>query len=325
MRMIKTILLSILLAVSLHVNAAEVTVHVSPNGYDSKNGLAETDPVATLQRALKLAESAASPELTMVRIALQQGTYKAQSAITSGHPGGVPIIIMSAGSGRATFDGDGKGGAWLTLKPRNGESSNLRIIGLEVTNYETVIDVDGNRNNQRIWAGGMEIRDNNFNKIGNIARVGSNPSTAAIRLVNSDNNIIKNNTFKNIRNTTRCGLLHSLYISHGSSDNLIEGNTFEDSCGDAIRFRDRSDNNVVRKNTFIDAWSKSPVSDWFCNPKHKDNCTKSSGECPSSNLLLEGNKVIAKRAPYTDIFVSYGGDPPENCFSNQDVPRVTVR
>jgi hypothetical protein len=313
MRTSISILLSILLALRLQANAAELTLHMSPNGLDSANGLSETAAVATLQRALNLAENATAFDLTTVRIALQPGTYKAQRALTKGHPKGITIMIMSVGSLRSIFDGDGKGGTWLTLKPRGGESSNLKIIGLEVTNYETVIDVDGNRNNLKVWAGGMEIRDNYFHKIGDIAKTGAKPSTAAIRLVNSDKNIIKNNSFKNIKNTSRCVLLHALYVAHGSTDNIIEGNSFEDSCGDAVRFRDASDNNIVRKNTFIDAWARSPVSDWFCNQGQREDCTKASGECPSNNILIEDNKVVVRNNQLSNVFMRYGGRPSPNC------------
>lgn len=60
--------------------------------------------------------------------------------------------------------------------------------------------------------------------------------------------------------------MHALYITHGSTDNLIEDNSFVDSCVDAIRFRDGAVDNIVRSNRFFDSWSRSPVSDWFCNP-----------------------------------------------------------
>lgn len=314
MRACKKLLYSIVLAACLPAFAAEVTVYVSPDGKDSAKGASEADAVATLDRALNLAEKASAADLTQVRIALKPGTYRAQTATTRGHPDGVPILITSGTGGRAVFDGGGQGGTWLTLKQRGGgQPSNLKIIGLEVTNYETAIDVDGSRSNPAIWAGAMTIRDNRFSKIGDIARNGAPPSTAAIRLVNSDKNVIANNVFSNIKNSKRCGMLHAIYVAHGSTDNLIEGNTFEDSCGDAVRFRDQSDNNVVRGNQFSDAWARSPVSDWFCDATERGDCTKAQGECPSSNLRIEGNKISARGARPEAEFMPYGKEPPAKC------------
>lgn len=326
MRVPSRLIASIVFCASLPAFAAELAVHVAPDGNDRAKGASEAEAVATLQRALKLAESADDAGLTQVRIVLKAGTYKAQSATTRGHKDGVPITITSGSGGRAVFDGDGQGGTWLTLKPRGGgQPSNLKLAGLDVTNYETAIDVDGNRNKPEVWAGGLEIRDNRFSKIGDIARVGAPPSTAAIRLVNSDQNVIANNLFTNIRNEKNCPLLHALYVAHGSTDNLIEGNTFEDSCGDAVRFRDRSDNNVVRRNSFTDAWSRSPVSDWFCNPKQRSNCTKEEGECPSMNLLVEDNKVTARKVLAADTFVPYGGTPLPGCGMARGAKRALVK
>lgn len=304
--------------------AAEVVIHVSPSGSDASEGGSEAQAVATIQRAVKLAEAAPAGTLG-ARIVLKPATYKGQTFETRGNREGVPIAITSASTERAVFDGDEQGGTWMKLKPRGGRPSNVRILGIEVTNYEIAIDVHGNRNNPDMWAGGVEIRDSRFANIGDIARPGAAPSTAALRLVNSDRNVIVGNQFVGIRNNSQCPLIHALYVAHGSTNNLIEGNTFEDSCGDAIRFRDRSDNNVVRKNTFTDAWSRSPVSDWFCNPAQRSDCTKAVGECPSIGNLVEENKVTARNSPVAATFVPYGGEPPASCGVTRNARRATVR
>ncbi|MCG9077541.1 right-handed parallel beta-helix repeat-containing protein [Laribacter hongkongensis] len=293
-------------------SAYDVNIHVSPNGNDAREGGSEVDAVSSIGRAMKLAE-AAPAGTTQAKIILTPGTYKGQTVRTRGNGNDVPILITNGSGGRAVFDGDGKGGTWLTLEPRGGNPSNIKIKSIEVRNYETAIDVRGNRNNPSAWAGGLEIRDCWFANIGDIARADAVPSTAAIRLVNSDRNVIAGNWFSHIQNRQRCVLLHSLYIAHGSTDNLVEGNTFDDSCGDAIRFRDEANNNVVRDNTFIDAWSRSPVSDWFCNQGQRNDCTKASGECPSENNLLENNKVVSRKRDRPTLFMSYGGDPPSGC------------
>lgn len=304
--------------------AAETVVYVSPSGNDAGKGASETDAVATIQRAVKLAE-AAPAGTTLARIVLKPGTYKAQSFETRGSRENVPILITSGSGGRAVFTGDGQGGTWMTLRPRGGNPSNIRIQGIDITMYETAITVDGNRNKPELWAGGMEIRDNRFTDIGDIAREGAPPSTAAVRLVNSDNNIISGNRFVRIKNNKLCGLLHALYIAHGSTNNLIENNVFEDSCGDAVRFRDGSSDNIVRNNSFTDAWSRSPVSDWFCNPAQRSNCTKEEGECPSFNNLVENNKIIARNSPAAVAFMPYGGKPPAGCDVSPKAKRAIVR
>jgi len=292
--------------------AAEIAIYVSPAGNDARKGSNEVDAVASIQRAVKLAETV--PLGTeRVKIFLLPGVYLAQRFETAGHPDRVPILITSGDGGRAVFDGNGHGGTWMILRPGSGHSANITIDGVDVRNYVTAISVTGDRDNSARWAGGLEIRNNKFSRIGDIARSGAKPSTAAIRLVNADHNVIAGNEFTHIRNNKSCTLLHAIYVAHGSTDNLVEGNVFSDSCGDAIRFRDGSDNNVVRNNSFIDAWARSPVSDWFCNKDRRGDCTKVSGECPSLNNLVEGNKVISRELPPTDIFSPWGSELPAGC------------
>jgi parallel beta-helix repeat protein len=205
----------------------------------------------------------------------------------------------------------------MTLRPSSGHPANITIDSIDVMNYVTAINIIGNRNNPAQWAGGLVIRHSRFSQIGDIALSGAKPSTAAIRLVNADHNVFSGNAFTYIRNKKSCGLLHAIYVAHGSTDNLIEDNSFSNSCGDAIRFRDDSGNNTVRNNIFTDAWAKSPVSDWFCNKEQRDDCTKASGECPSLNNLIEGNKVIHRELAPTEIFIPWEGDAPNGCASGQ--------
>jgi parallel beta-helix repeat protein len=292
--------------------AAEIAIYVNPTGNDARKGSSEVDAVATIQRAMKLAE--AVPQGTeRVKIFLLPGVYLAQRFETAGHPDQVPMLITSGGGGRAVFDGNGDGVTWMILRPGRGHSANITIDGVDVRNYVNAINVTGDRDNSARWAGGLEIRNNKFSHIGNIARIGAKPSTAVIRLVNADHNVIAGNEFTHFRYNKSCALLHAIYVAHDSTDNLIEGNLFSDACGDAIRFRDGSDNNVVRNNSFIDAWARNPVSDWFCNKDRRGDCTKVTKECPSLNNLIEGNKVISRELPPTDIFFPWGSELPVGC------------
>jgi parallel beta-helix repeat protein len=187
----------------------------------------------------------------------------------------------------------GNGGTWLSLHAGSG-LSNIRISGLEITNYQTAISFNGQRENTTQWNGGNIIKDNIFSNIGQISKPDAKPSTAAIRLVNSDHNLITNNRFINIKNNDKCALLHAIYVAHDSTDNIIENNFFKDSCGDAIRLRDSSNNNIIRKNVFQMAWAKSPISEWHCDKKIRTDCTKKTGEYPSISNQVIGNKILGQ-------------------------------
>lgn len=326
-RKLTTFFLSLLVIIpAAPVFSAELVIHVSEKGpYTNKLQASKVNTVSNLKQAIELAESANIKDLDQIRILLQPGIYKGQTHITRGNSNGIPVIITKTSGNEVIFDGDDKGGTWLTVLPLPTNLSNLKIVGLTIRNYETAIDIKGNRNRGTVWVGGIEIRENIFSKIGDIARTGAYPSTAAIRLVNSDKNYIVKNTFREIKNIKQCALLHAIYVAHGSTDNVIEENTFEDSCGDAVRFRDQSNNNIVRRNIFIDAWSRSPISDWFCNKSKRDDCTKSSGECPSSNIQIEANQIITKDRPAIDLFIAYGGAPPAACRIVPSVKGASIK
>jgi hypothetical protein len=298
---------------------AAATIYVSPTGNDGNSGNSQSQPVATIGRAVQLAE-AMPANVGNVAIRVGAGRYLAQQFKTTGNVNGAAIDISGVSDESTVFDGDGRGGVWMTLVPRHGQPSNLTIENVEVTNYETAIDVQGDRNSAQAWAGGMTIHHNRFINIGDIAKNGAEPSTAVIRLVNSSHNKIVRNEFEHIRNRQSCDLLHGLYVAHHSTGNLIENNYFEDACGDAIRFRDESNTNTVRGNTFKDSWYHSPVSDWFCDQSKRGDCTKATGECPSIGNVLEQNKVVASGKSAPKLFIPWG-DPPANCPAGQ---RATV-
>lgn len=315
MAWLRILLLGWLLVAST-VNAREKTIYVDLLGTDANEGYSKAEAVQTLQRAMSQAESMAD-DITSIKIEIAAGTYKAQRFSAQGNER-IPITITAAAGAKVIFDGAGEGGTWMTLRQRRGELSGIKVSELEVTNYETAIDMRGDREHLEHQVGGMEIRHNRFRNIGNIARSGAQPSTAAIRLVNSRHNVIVRNVFSGIRNTRSCGLLHAIYVAHHSSENLIENNYFSDSCGDPIRFRDESNQNVVRLNTFKDAWYKSPVSDWFCDGGTRNDCTKKTPECPSVDNVLEANKVISEKTEKPELFIPWG-EPPAACKTGQRI------
>lgn len=317
----------VLLLLAVPVQADDLVIHMTPSGSDDRDGATPATAVLSLDKALKIAASIIDPKIQSVKIAVASGVYRGQTVTTKGILGGRDLIIAADDptAGRPKFDGDGKGGTWLILQNSSGQPTHFKIIGLEITNYITAISLNGNRNNKQSSNSNNEIRNNVFNNIGQISQPALEPSTAAIRLVNSDNNLITQNKFINIRNLEKCGLLHAIYVAHDSTDNTISENTFQDSCGDAIRFRDRSNNNVVSNNTFTDSWNKAPVSDWYCDATKRNDCTKSSGECPSMNNILEGNRVVSVKLKPTDIFQAFGTDTTGSCPAKADDKRVVIK
>jgi hypothetical protein len=319
-RLIRWVMVAAMSASAMTGFAYERNIYVDTAGDDGRSGYSVAESVLTLQRAIDIGESERIAGLTKVNILVAAGVYRRQHAIAKGNSLGAVIEVMPVSVDlRPVFHGDGDGGTWLTLLPRGGVSSRFHITGLEVNSYETAIDLKGNRNSADGWVGGVEVRGNVFELIGGMAKAGGEPSTAAIRLVNARENIIQGNKFSNIRNWDRCVLLHSIYIAHKSSSNMIRDNIFVDTCGDSIRFRDGSNGNVVAGNKFINAWARSPVSDWFCNTAMRDDCTKSSGECPSGNIVLDGNQVVATDAKVVPMFIRYGGVPSSKCAPAGDV------
>jgi hypothetical protein len=75
--------------------------------------------------------------------------------------------------------------------------TNLVFEGLTVTRYATAISFNGNRNDVAQFKGRNRIIGNRFIDIGGDDDKGRD-STAVIRFVNSDDNIIENNLFKGV-------------------------------------------------------------------------------------------------------------------------------
>jgi hypothetical protein len=125
--------------------------------------------------------------------------------------------------------------------------------------------------------------------IGNVFNPALDPTTAAVRLVNSDDNEIANNHFVNIINTVDAGLLHALYIAHMSDRNRILRNRFENNAGDPVRLRDFSNGNLINENRFIKAGITAAYTDWYCDHEVRTDCTKPDPECPSWDSEVRDN------------------------------------
>jgi hypothetical protein len=316
------------LTCSAHAAASELVIHVAENGNDTADGLSQTKPLQTLQAAIDRAAQLATDEYSRIRISVAPGIYLRQRVVTNGLPDGRTLMIMpdKDDKGRPVFDGAGNGGTWFTLRSATGRASNIGISGLEITNYETAISFNGDRERSEKSNGGNIIRNNVFRNIGQIAMAGAKPSTAVIRFVNSDNNVVMRNRIVHAANVKDCGLLHGVYIAHGSTGNTIEDNVFEDICGDAIRTRDGSDGNSIKDNRFVDAWKNAAISDWYCDGTARDDCTRIGGECPSYGNTLENNTIVSKKGSKALLVATHGPDNSAGCILKRaSAPRFIER
>jgi Right handed beta helix region len=311
-RFLSTALLCLLASRAAAVE--ELSIFVSLKGADTAKGDTAASAVKTLQRAIdiSLEKTRATPANVLVSFA--GGEYGGQRAtIGPISRGSVVSIERGAGSGPVVFRGDGKGGTWLTVTAGGPQGGAVHVKGVVVTNYTTAISLEGSRDQAEKSVTNVVIDHNIFRGIGQIANPKGKPATAAIRLVNADQTEILNNQFIDVRNIEKCGLIHSIYMAHGSTNNVVKGNLFENGCGDAIRFRDGSSNNKVTDNKFIDAWAESPISDWYCDASDRDDCTKASAECPSFGNELVGNQIVAKRAKSPKPVTAFGPDSTPLC------------
>lgn len=302
------------LATAFPLDAAVVVRYVSPDGKPGASGASPAEPADDIQAAVDDGLRFATPDEGL-EIRVLPGTYvKQRLVLRSSAPGSGGIAIVSEGKkGRPVFDGAGFDGPWLTVAPEEGPTSKLTVSGLEIRGYATAITLNGSRDIDARSVSDVLIRDNLFRSIGQMTKSQKKPSTAALRLVNADRVRIINNHFEDVRNRWSCGIIHSIYVAHGSTDNRIESNTFKDSCGDAIRFRDASSNNRVEGNTFIDAWADAPISDWYCDSTTVKGCTKKTPECPSFGNVLIGNKMQVNQATTPHLRTAHGADSPPMC------------
>jgi parallel beta-helix repeat protein len=204
------------------------------------------------------------------------------------------------GGARPVFDGCTAAGAcagrtWFTLASSSGASTNLVFQGLRVTRYTTAISLEGNRDSVNRFNSGNRITACLFDRIGNGFAPTLPSSTAAIRLVNSDRNVIEGNTFTDVINVGRnAALIHAMYVAHGSSGNTIRNNTIERSTGDPIRLRDYSNNNTIEHNTLSRVGTAAGYTDWYCDHDTRTDCTKATPECPSWNNAFRDNVLDGK-------------------------------
>jgi len=314
MKHLVALVIGVLFAFTVQVaHAVEAVIYLSPKGDRKASGNDEGSAIDSLQVAIQRVLSQQGPKIKARRVVVLPGRYLEQVTAIENLPDDLPLIIAAANGPRPVFDGNGRGRTWLTLQSSNGRQSRLSIEGVEVTNYVTAISLNGDRASPSAFNSENVIRGNVFRTIGQIAMPSGKPSTAAIRLVNSRNNKIIQNQFIDIRNNTQCGLLHAVYMAHYSSNNLIEGNTFERGCGATVKTRDASNENIIRDNKFIEqeVWL---FLDRYCEKDARDDCTKETSECPSWGNVFEGNTAerLGPKSRKTPV-AALGPDNPTEC------------
>jgi hypothetical protein len=299
-------------------------IRMGPTGDDQNDGSAGK-PVATLQRAVDLALSNPKARSEPMRVLVQQGTYRGQKVQIDGSKLVGELAIVGLGTEPADFPvfrGDGSKATWFTLKSDTGKPTGLTIQAIAVHDYFAAISLEGNREDRMAFNSGTTIRRNIFRNIGSATtHCDDCVSFAAILFYNSQNNLVENNFFGTIRNKRDkdCGSLHSIYLAHFSSDNRIVDNTFQDVCGSAIKLRDRSNNNRIEGNRFKEVQNAPAIEEWFCDADARKDCTKKSGECPSTGNVASGNDLSG--SPGTQYISIVGDRTPRAWCSAEDFAR----
>ncbi len=302
-------------------------IYIATNGNDAEDGRSDGHPVATLGRALDLAMAHKQYGSEPMRVLIKSGTYRGQKVVIDGSRLKGELSIIGEASDPKDFPifvGDGSQSTWLSLKGRDGKRTGLTIQSIQIRDYFTAISLEGNRDAPSAFNAGTTIRRNVFRNIGSIAAYEGGKSTAAIRFVNSKNNLVESNFFHGIRNKRDkdCGALHSLYLAHFSSGNRIVDNTFEDACGSVVKLRDRSNDNVIESNRFRRIYKAPAIEEWFCDGGERKDCTKKLGECPSTGNAERGNDLSG--SPSTEKISVLGESIPRAWCTSDDFDRPRV-
>ena len=178
---------------------------------------------------------------------------------------GHQLKIIAYNNEEVIFDGSKDNGSFqdkfFRLTPKY-DSTNLWLEGLTIRRYFNGISLGKSdfdtvncvRKND-VQNENNTIINNVFIEIGNKILDSTNPdnipnstinSFAAVSLSNSINNKILSNVFYKIEEKqSQIGHLHALYISNGSSGNIIKDNYIGLNTGDPIRLRNGCNNIII--------------------------------------------------------------------------------
>jgi hypothetical protein len=296
-----------------HERDTVLRVYLAPGGSDGNDGTAPDRAVGSLTAAQRVI-AAARPD-TDVEVRIQQGTYVSVPVQWTTYVPRHTIAFLpidydfgegSAGlGGRPVFRGDGRNGFWLraTQQPVD---ARLSFYFLQVEGYSAggiAFEGGSTQGAGQTPANGNSIYGMAFRRLGS-KHVRSGVGYGAVDLINSRNNIIQNNSFEYLENrggSTEENLVHGVYLSHRSSDNVIRDNRFYQISGDPIRTRDDSNENKVFGNTFTRTGAGAYFSDWFSTGDHaKKNANPL--ECASHGNVFYNNKLNSGYRGRVDIF-----------------------
>ena len=286
-------------AISDAERGGRLEIYLAPHGDDTRSGTSIRDAVVTLERAEALIVADGLRRDAVVYVA--PGRYFGQRvewrATMPDHS--ITFRRLDDDGERPVFDGcvvefptdptHCPGGTWFRLRHATGEATNLHFQYLRIERYQTAISFDGGRDREVASNRANGIVGCYFYDIGNGFNPDLPPSTAVVRLVNSDDNQIIDNHFERMINARQGGMLHAVYLAHMSDRNAILRNRFTLGTGDPVRIRDYSNDNEIRGNRFIRIGQVAGYTEWYCDRNAGGDCTKSRPECPSWGNEFRGN------------------------------------
>jgi hypothetical protein len=217
-------------------------------------------------------------------------------------PGGDPVFVDP------TSKGTHIGQTWFTaiLPPapsplHNGGNTGLRFYYLAIEDYTQGISFNGQaghswHNNTFYVQPSTGVNDNDvsgmtFHDIGD-SFAPAQTGYGVILFTDSSHDDIYNNTFGDIYNSGDTDQLHALYITHFSSSNTIDKNLFEDTNGEAVKVRDRSNGNNIFDNTFNATGGVAAYLDDFCDQQCVNGASpKKYRECASYGNRFADNVI----------------------------------
>lgn len=196
--------------------------------------------------------------------------------------------------GRPVFWGLGSEDSnWFELFAGPGEWTRLAFYYLEVRNYGRGGIVLEGRSSPGKWNGYNYVYGMYFRYLGTKWASGAG-GYAGVFLVNSRNNVIKNNHFVHLENVgENQGGIHAVYMKNWATNNLIRDNSMSYISGDAVRVRNESNDNDIRANVLYRTGEAGQYSDFYQDKS--DECTDSPDherqECPSWRNWFRYNTV----------------------------------
>ena len=246
-------------------------LYLSADGYESNTGRSPMSPVPTLAhvQAILLSEGFHKPTWAATRDADVEVHIDASGGVFFGESiewtatnanYHISFLPKDYGTIRPVFSGCSDATETICALERffrvtKSEPTNVHFSSIHVRRYGNGIEFksfEGNTSNSS-----NSIVNSQFEAFGSYYTTSEfgwtfDHGIQVIGLQNSDRNFIDSNTFIGARNSpTGLFQLHQLYVAHGSDMNLITNNSFENSRGAALKFRNRSDYNRVENNAFI--------------------------------------------------------------------------